>query len=70
MWLVRTVRQTYARVNYQQYLPSHGLRIWPLEMCGRDTTVAGVLDEPYSQLIPLSRVVVQARQYGYSAELA
>jgi hypothetical protein len=45
--------------------------------------VAGVSDEPYSQLIPLSGVVLQARQagtvsilcslaarYGYSAELA
>ncbi len=48
--------------------------------------VAGVLDEPFRQLTPLSRVAVQARQftlagtvsiicslagrYGYSAELA
>ncbi len=32
-------------------------------------TVAGVLDEPYSQLITLSGVAVQARQSAYRLEL-
>jgi len=29
---------------------------------GQGTPVAGVLDEPYSQLVPLSGLAVQARQ--------
>jgi hypothetical protein len=33
---------------------------------GQEYTVAGVLDEPYSPLIPLSRVAVQARQATYA----
>jgi hypothetical protein len=40
------------------------------EECVRESSVAEVLDEPYSQLTPLSGVAVQARQSTYAGTMS
>ncbi len=69
----------FCKIRGLVFLLQDLIRKLPLFSC---TAVAGVLDELYSQLTPLSGVAVQARQsnvsilrclagrYGYSAERA